>query len=77
MLEQITAGVELMLVGMGIVFTFLVMLIGAVNVMSKLVQRYFPEPQEIVLSTTAAPKEDRATIAAISAAVHQYRTKYK
>jgi oxaloacetate decarboxylase (Na+ extruding) subunit gamma len=76
MLELITAGVELMLVGMTIVFVFLVMLIGAVNVMSTIVQRFFPEPREVLLPIVKSTDES-VTIAAISAAVHQYRSKYK
>lgn len=75
MLELITSGVELMLVGMGMVFAFLAMLIGAVNVMSAVVPRFFPEAPVLEMPVTTAA--DKATVAAISAAVHQYRTRYK
>ncbi|MFA6053397.1 MAG: OadG family transporter subunit, partial [Methylobacter sp.] len=40
MTEQMSRGIELMLVGMGIVFLFLIMLVVAINLMSALVQRY-------------------------------------
>jgi sodium pump decarboxylase gamma subunit len=42
MTEQMSRGIELMIVGMGIVFLFLIMLVVAINLMSALVQRYFP-----------------------------------
>ncbi len=64
-----------MLAGMGIVFAFLAMLIWSINVMTALVARYFPDEPELEMSVHKG--EDHATIAAISAAVHQYRTKYK
>ncbi|MDD5412326.1 MAG: OadG family transporter subunit, partial [Methylobacter sp.] len=41
MTEQMSSGIELMFVGMGIVFLFLIMLVVAINIMSALVQRYF------------------------------------
>jgi oxaloacetate decarboxylase (Na+ extruding) subunit gamma len=75
MLELITSGVELMLAGMGIVFAFLAMLIGAINVMSGIISRFYPEPPNV--ETPVSLSTDKATVAAISAAVHQYRTKYK
>ncbi len=75
MLELITSGVELMLAGMGIVFAFLAMLIWSINVMTAVVTRYFPDEPQLEMSVQKG--DDSATIAAISAAVHQYRTKYK
>jgi oxaloacetate decarboxylase (Na+ extruding) subunit gamma len=75
MTELIASGVELMLVGMGIVYAFLAMLIGAIHVMAALVVRFFPE-----LPVTDIPVQnviDPSSIAAISAAVHQYRLKHK
>ena len=43
MTEMMSNGVELMFAGMGIVFLFLTMLVGAINLMSSLVQRFFPD----------------------------------
>ena len=64
-----------MLAGMAIVYAFLAMLIGAINVMSVVIARFFPEEPIVEMPVTKV--NDSATIAAISAAVHQYRTKYK
>ncbi len=71
-----STGVEIMLVGMGSVFSFLAMLIVAVNIMASTIQRFFPEKK-----TEPAPKNNAETvidtkvIAAVTAAVHQYRLK--
>jgi oxaloacetate decarboxylase (Na+ extruding) subunit gamma len=74
MTEQISNGIELMFAGMGIVFIFLAMLVVAINLMSALVQRYFPDPSLKILGVSSGI--DKSTVAAITAAVHQYRSKY-
>ena len=76
MTEELSLGLELMFVGMGIVFLFLAMLVVAINVMSALVQRLFPEapvPPNPVLSTSL----DKSVVAAITAAVHQHKNRHK
>jgi oxaloacetate decarboxylase (Na+ extruding) subunit gamma len=79
MAELISSGVELMGIGMGIVFLFLTMLVVAINIMSTLIQRFFPDQPltniSVPLATSGAT--DKKTAAAISAAVHQYRNKHK
>ncbi len=79
MTELLASGVELMLVGMGIVYLFLAMLIGAIHVMASLVGRFFPEPLPLTdaAENAANPLVDQKHIAAISAAIHQYRIKHK
>ncbi|WP_027147222.1 MULTISPECIES: OadG family protein [Methylobacter] len=72
MTELMTSGIELMMVGMGLVFLFLAMLVLAINLMSALVQRYFPDAPP-----AGGKGMDAGVIAAIAAAVHQYRTRPK
>ena len=54
-------GLELMLIGMGVVFAFLIVLVACTNLMSWFVNRYFPEavpapvPAPAVIASTAAP----------------------
>jgi len=73
MTELMRSGVELMIVGMGIVYLFLALLVVAINTMSTLVQRFFPEEPKSAKVVTI--ETDKATVAAITAAVHQYRSK--
>jgi len=79
MTEMMNSGLELMLIGMGIVFAFLVLLIVMVNFMTLILQRFFPEqPVTVIPPSSASTRHTNAgTIAAISAAVHQYRNKHK
>jgi len=79
MSEMMSTGVELMLIGMTIVFAFLALLIVMVNIMTAVIQRYFPEQPISTVSpaSASASHTDAGVIAAISAAVHQYRNKYK
>lgn len=73
MSEQVRSGIELMFAGMGIVFIFLTMLVFAINLMSALLQRYFPDGTPKLDGLSGGI--DKATIAAITTAVHQYRNK--
>lgn len=65
-----------MFAGMTIVFLFLTMLVGAINLMSFLVQRFFPETPITAIHVPTGGV-DKNVIAAITAAVHQYRNKHK
>ncbi|MEY3808576.1 MAG: hypothetical protein RI893_1552 [Pseudomonadota bacterium] len=73
MTEQMTSGFELMFAGMGIVFLFLTMLVVAINLMSTLVQRHFPEMPASKTAPGITADIDKSVIAAITAAVHLYR----
>jgi oxaloacetate decarboxylase gamma subunit len=71
-----TSEFELMFAGMGIVFLFLTLLVALINIMSALVQRYFPE---IPVSKTVpgiTSDIDKNVVAAITAAVHMFRKKH-
>lgn len=70
-----SAGVELMLIGMGIVFAFLALLVIMVSMMTLLIQRFFPETAQTNLSPVASVSQSH--VAAIGVAIHQYRNKYK
>ena len=77
MAEMMSSGVELMFAGMGIVFLFWTMLVGSITVMSSLVQRFFPDIPAIGTAPSVSSGIDKNIIAAISAAVHQHRSKHK
>ena len=76
MTELMTSGIELMFTGMGIVFLFLTMLVGSINLMSAVVQRYFPEIPVSRSVPGISTDIDKSIVAAITAAVHQYRKKH-
>ncbi|NLB63853.1 MAG: OadG family protein [Fibrobacter sp.] len=66
----------LMLLGIGIVFSFLILLIFCVRLMGYVIQKHFPTP--VVVPTTkatrsAAGTDDGAIVAAISTAISMFR----
>ena len=74
---QLKDGLVVMVIGMLVVFLFLIILIGATKAMSKIVGK-FVKPEEPKKKVAAAPvatvKDDDAKIAAaIAAAVNQTR----
>ena len=79
MAEMMSSGIELMFAGMGIVFLFLTMLVVAINMMSSLLQRFFPDAPASQAAAAASVSSgiDKSIIAAITAAVHQHRSKHK
>ncbi|WCP66701.1 oxaloacetate decarboxylase subunit gamma [Vibrio tubiashii] len=68
----------LMLTGMAVVFIFLTILVYLVRLMSKLVPQEVPEPIVTPIQNNKVQSPSSAVspkvVAAISAAVHQYRT---
>ncbi|MZR64006.1 OadG family protein [Alcanivorax sp. DP30] len=72
-------GLELMLVGMGVVFVFLIVLVGITTLMSALVQRFGQAPivpAVVPAATPASAASDvppAAVIKAIEKAVRQHR----
>ncbi len=67
-------GLKIMLLGMGTVFSFLVVLIILMNVMSKVVHRFFPEPNDVENNTSPAMDNNAKKVAAITAAIIHHRT---
>ena len=70
-------GVDLMLYGMGTVFAFLILLVGAIYLMSTVITRFFPEavqPEAAVRMAPTAVVEPRLQ-AIIQAAIDKHRGK--
>ena len=65
-------GIKFMILGMGTVFVFLTIMILCMNLMSRIIQRYFPEPQPSVESTSSQ-KDKKKIVAAITAAIKYHR----
>ena len=80
--ELIGEGINLMFSGMGFVLVFLLILIWAIGVMSKLINRFFPEPQPEPKTSpnstalSAAPIDDFERLRPVIAAAiaHHRRT---
>jgi oxaloacetate decarboxylase (Na+ extruding) subunit gamma len=80
--ELIQEGLKLMLVGMGIVYLFLMLLVWVINVSYRVISRFDPEipPSHEQLSLQdrahqeeAVAVEDIELVAVISSAIHRYR----
>lgn len=84
-------GLTLMVFGMGFVFLFLTLLVGATSLMSRIITKYeknvgvlpedgVPSPTAVIPrhDAVAAPHvEDQTLISVISAAVHKFRSRHK
>ena len=70
----ILESLKFMVLGMTVVFTFLIILIMVVNIQAKVIAKYFPEDAPTTPNTTG--KADEAHhVAAIIAAVTEFRKK--
>jgi len=73
-------GFSLLIYGIGVVFTFLTLLVILTSLMSKVILRFFPEPipePPPPKRQPAGSQSDSQVITAISAAVHKYRKDHK
>lgn len=73
--------IDLMVVGMGFVFVFLIVLIFATTLMSKLAVKLEPPAPEVPAApkpqAPASPMNDPRLMAVITAAVEKYRSHHK
>ncbi len=66
-------GLKIMLLGMGTVFMFLVVMIIMMNIMSKIIHRFFPEPNDVDNNKSPAMADNAKKVAAITAAIMHHR----
>lgn len=66
-------GLKFMLLGMGIVFSFLIIMIFAMNIMSKVIHKFFPEPKVTPSAPKTQQNDNKKVVAAISAAIMHHR----
>jgi len=70
----IVEGFKFMGLGMGTVFLFLIIMIFAMNLMSKVLNKFFPEVQPVLDNRpTSAKKDNKKITAAITAAIKHHR----
>jgi oxaloacetate decarboxylase gamma subunit len=67
-------GLKFMFLGMGTVFTFLIIMIMCMNLMSYVIHKFFPEPQASAQTQQSGGQQDKKKIvAAITAAIIHHR----
>jgi len=67
-------GFKFMVLGMGTVFSFLILMIIAMNLQSYIVHKFFPEPVATPDSSAKSnSKSNSAKVAAISAAITHHK----
>ncbi len=78
--ELLLSGVKLMLIGMGIVYLFLALLVWVIGINAKLIQRFSPVPPSqlhppapTALSVANADSYEDDIVAVISAAIHHHQ----
>ena len=70
----ILEGFKFMGLGMGTVFLFLIVMIFSMSLMSKILNRFFPEVAPVLDNRPSSAKQDnKKTIAAITAAIKHHR----
>ncbi len=79
MSELVSSGLELMAFGMGTVFSFLVLLIFATSLLSKIVNKFNPEPVVVPQVAVTAPTQgvDPQLLNVLAAAVKEHRARQK
>ena len=73
--ELINQGLELMLYGMGTVILFLSLLVLVTRLMSTVVNRFAPAAPPAAATPSDAAAVDPQVVAAITAAIHQHRSR--
>ena len=69
-------GLDITLFGMGIVFTFLLLLVFGTGIMSRVITRYFPEPEPVASAPSRSTSSGRLRAIA-KAAIEQHRKRNK
>ena len=70
----IAESLKFMVLGMTVVFTFLVILVFVVNIQAKLIAKFFPEKTPAIPIPSNQPDESQR-VAAVIAAVTEFRKK--
>jgi oxaloacetate decarboxylase gamma subunit len=75
--NYVVEALKFMVLGMGVVFTFLFILVKVVEVQAKLIAKYFPEdtPQAPATPAGNITEDENRRVAAIIAAVTEFRNK--
>ena len=77
-LDLVAEGIKFMVIGMSVVFAFLILMVIAISLQAKIVNRFFPEkPVSTPKSgSQAGSVDDAGVVAAIMGAVKAYKNKH-
>lgn len=77
----VSESLKFMVLGMGIVFLFLTIMIFVLKLQAKLIEKFFPQKEEVVSKEwkpqTTQQSDDKDTIAAITAAIIHHNNQNK
>ena len=76
-IDLVSEGLKFMALGMMVVFLFLVILVQVMKLQAKIINKYFPEKAPEVVSTSKNVTQEAHHVAAITAAVTEFRKKDK
>jgi len=74
-IDLVGEGLKFMVLGMTIVFVFLLVLVQVIKLQAKIINKFFPEKAPEVISSTSNTIDDAHHIAAITAAITEFRKK--
>ena len=72
-IDLVGESLKFMVLGMLIVFVFLVVMVQVMKLQAKIINKFFPEKAPEVVSTSANATKEAHHVAAISAAVTEFR----
>ena len=74
-IDLVGEGLKFMALGMLIVFVFLVILVQVMKLQAKIINKFFPEKEPEVATTSTNATQEAHHVAAIIAAVTEFRKK--
>jgi len=81
-LNLVAEGAKFMVIGMTVVFAFLILMVIAIQLQAKIVNRFFPEKKAAPKKQASVPVQNHAngdddkTIAAIIGAIQSFKNKH-
>lgn len=74
-IDLVSEGLKFMVLGMLVVFAFLVILVQVMKLQAKIINKFFPEKAPEVVPTSSSATQEASHVAAIIAAVKEFRKK--
>ena len=65
--------IKFMILGMGVVFLFLIILVEVVKIQGKIIAKYFPDEEPSAAPAASSDSDESARVAAVIAAITEFR----